>query len=90
MKCPSCNGNVGLFNPSLRRRRCPHCDANIRQTIRHKGAFLLGLGVAFVPMIMAPAFSDPWTHLLMLAGAVIAVTVGLLAITHFELRAAGS
>jgi hypothetical protein len=89
MKCPSCNGNVGLFNPSLRRGKCPHCGALVRQQLRHKRAFLICLGAAFVPVVLSVAVPGLWGHVLVLAGAAFAATVGLLALTKFELRTVG-
>jgi len=89
MICPSCNRSVCLFNPSLRRQKCPHCGASVRKVVRHRRAFLLGLGIAFVPMILATDFSGPRGYILTTVGAAIVVILGLLSLTQFELRAVG-
>jgi hypothetical protein len=88
MKCPSCNRNVGLFNPALRHRKCPHCGAPVRQVLPHKAAYLLGLGVGLIPVIIAPAFSGLREHLLIMAGQACVAVVGFVALTRFELRTA--
>jgi hypothetical protein len=86
MKCPSCNEHVGLFDPSLRRRKCPHCGVAVRKNVRHKGAFLLVLGILFVLGIVALALPVLWGQLLIEASSAVMAIVGLLALMNFELR----
>jgi hypothetical protein len=89
MKCPHCCGTVSLFRTKFsrggQRDKCPHCGASVRTIIRHKGALLLGLGVALLLAPMSAMLSAVYGHLLIAASAFIAAAVGVVALTKFEL-----
>jgi hypothetical protein len=89
MKCPHCDSGVSLFSPSVNRSRwgnkCPHCGALVRWNFKHKKALLVCLGGALVPLIVAPALSPAYGHLLLSVCSFAVAGVGLVALTQIEL-----
>jgi uncharacterized paraquat-inducible protein A len=90
MKCPHCDRAVSLFSPSVNRlqqhrKKCPHCGAPVRTSIRHKKTLLAILGAALFGMVAALTLSDRNGMLLLLAGAAVAVIVGIVGLAEFEL-----
>ena len=94
MTCPHCSKGVNIFRQSFFGRRhrdltCPHCGAPVRTNVRNKPALLVFLGLDLLASIVAPALSPAKGQLLVASCAGIAVIIGVISLTQFELLPTG-